>query len=165
MVHYICFIFKSWSTSCYGAGRLVYTGQPGTCAHNQALLGTCAVHSVCARQVHQSPLLPPDWMLSVQNREHSLHLSAVCRGQESCGSGCEADVSWTLHSRVLSPHSHLKSHDGFCEKKKILSVFTTLVIFLFYIWKGNFFDTLKTIQGNFFKNAETVSSWLKMQIY
>lgn len=35
--------------------------------------------------------------------------------------------------------------------KKILSVFTTLVIFLFYISKENFFDTLKTIQGNFLK--------------
>lgn len=39
-------------------------------------------------------------------------------------------------------------------KKKILSVFTTLVIFLFYISKENFFDTLKTIQGNFLKNAD-----------
>lgn len=103
-------------------------------------------------------------MLSVQNREHSLHLAAVCRGQESCGSGCEAGVSWTLTAES-SALTHTSSLMMVSVKKKILSVFTTLVIFLFYIWKGNFFDTLKTIQGNFFKNAETVSSWLKMQIY
>lgn len=99
--------------------------------------------------------------LTVQSHRQSLHLASVCRGQVSCGPGCEANVSWTLHSTALP--AHLKPHDGFCEK--ILSVFTTLVIFLFYMSKENFFDTLKTIQGNFFKNADTVLSWLKMQIY
>lgn len=102
-------------------------------------------------------------MLSVQNREHSLHLAAVCRGQESCGSGCEAGVSWTLHSRVLSPHSHLRSHDGFCEKKNTQCFYYTCNFPVLYL-ERKLFDTLKTIQGNFFKNAETVSSWLKMQI-
>lgn len=73
-------------------------------------------------------------------------------------------MSWTLTAES-SALTHTSSLMMVSVKKKILSVFTTLVIFLFYIWKGNFFDTLKTIQGNFFKNAETVSSWLKMQIY
>lgn len=155
MVHYICFIFKSWSTSCYGAGKGWFP---------LAGLEHVPTARPCWAPVLSTQSVPGGFISHLSSREHSLHLAAVCRGQESCGSGCEAGVSRTLHSRVLSPHSHLKSHDGFCEKK-ILSVFTTLVIFLFYIWKGNFFDTLKSIQGNFFKNAETVSSWLKMQIY
>lgn len=66
----------------------------------------------------------------------------------------EASVSWTLHSTALSPPPHTSSRMTVSVKKKIFSVFTTLVIFLFYISKENFFDTLKTIQGNFFKNAD-----------
>lgn len=89
----------------------------------------------------------------VPSHRQNLHLAAVCRGQESCGPGGEASVSWTLHSTALSPPLTLSSR-MMVSVKKMLSVFTTLVIFLFYISKENFFDTLKTIQGNFFKNAD-----------
>lgn len=82
----------------------------------------------------------------VPSHRQNLHLAAVCRGQESCGPGGEASV---LHSTALSPPLTPSSRMT-VSVKKILSVFTTLVIFLFYISKENFFDTLKTIQGNFF---------------
>lgn len=108
MVHYICFIFKSWSTSCYGAGKGWFP---------LAGLEHVPTARPCWAPVLSTQSVPGGFISHLSSREHSLHLAAVCRGQESCGSGCEAGVSRTLHSRVLSPHSHLKSHDCFCEKK------------------------------------------------
>lgn len=49
-------------------------------------------------------------------------------------------------------------------KKYSSNIFTMCVIFLFYIGKENFFDTHKTIQGNFMKNAHTVLSRLRVQM-
>lgn len=83
----------------------------------------------------------------VPSHRQNLHLAAVCRGQESCGPGGEASV---LHSTALSPPLTPSSRMT-VSVKKILSVFTTLVIFLFYISKENFLTLSRPFRETFLK--------------
>lgn len=123
---------------------------------------SCVVllESVRGRSSHSLP--SPSWLpLMPQSHKQSLHLAQgrVQRPGElrpGCEETAELDFAQQTVTSSSSP-SHLVPAPRVSVKKHSPNIFTTCVIFLFYIRKENSFDTPKTIQGNFIKKHIVLS--------
>lgn len=115
MINYVCFIFKSWPTSCCGTSKGWSTAASRSVCRCPGHAGQlCCSLNLCRAGHHSDLVFPPSWMLSwfqVTGRICTWLLCAEARRAVALG---VRPVCCTVQPSA-SPHT-VKPHDGFCEK-------------------------------------------------